>query len=73
MYQLSLPLLLSPSLSPSLSQVLFSPDDLYLEGRTSGDLPIDDEDGDDGGSGSGSGDGGNKLFFSLTLLSAAQS
>ncbi|XP_033836293.1 syndecan-2-like [Periophthalmus magnuspinnatus] len=30
-------------------------DDLYLEGRTSGDLPIDDEDGDDG-SGSGSGD-----------------
>ncbi|XP_014193157.1 syndecan-2 isoform X1 [Haplochromis burtoni] len=35
----------------------FSPsDDLYIEGRTSGDLPIDDEDGDDGGSGSGSGD-----------------
>ncbi|KAM3614720.1 uncharacterized protein V6R79_018473 [Siganus canaliculatus] len=31
-------------------------DDLYLEGRTSGDLPIDDEDGEDGGSGSGSGD-----------------
>lgn len=35
----------------------FSPnDDLYIEGRTSGDLPIDDEDDDDGGSGSGSGD-----------------
>ncbi|XP_030013975.1 syndecan-2-like isoform X2 [Sphaeramia orbicularis] len=31
-------------------------DDLYLEGRTSGDLPIDDEDGEDDGSGSGSGD-----------------
>ncbi|XP_070822604.1 syndecan-2-like [Chaetodon trifascialis] len=39
------------------SQSPFSPlDDLYLEGRTSGDLPIDDEDGLDGGSGSGSGD-----------------
>ncbi|XP_035862179.1 syndecan-2-like isoform X1 [Sander lucioperca] len=38
------------------SQSLFSAtDDMYLEGRTSGDLPIDDEDGDDGGSGSGSG------------------
>lgn len=33
-----------------------SADDLYLEGRTSGDLPIDDEDGEDDGSGSGSGD-----------------
>ncbi|XP_034466198.1 LOW QUALITY PROTEIN: syndecan-2-A-like [Hippoglossus hippoglossus] len=31
-------------------------DDMYLEGRTSGDLPIDDEDRDDDGSGSGSGD-----------------
>ncbi|XP_075897216.1 uncharacterized protein LOC142898253 [Nelusetta ayraudi] len=31
-------------------------DDMYLEGRTSGDFPVDDEDGDDGGSGSGSGD-----------------
>nr|XP_019946951.1 PREDICTED: syndecan-2-like [Paralichthys olivaceus] len=29
---------------------------MYLEGRTSGDLPIDDEDGEDDGSGSGSGD-----------------
>ncbi|XP_034409179.1 syndecan-2-like isoform X2 [Cyclopterus lumpus] len=37
------------------SQTTFSAtDDLYLEGRSSGDLPIDDEDGD--GSGSGSGD-----------------
>lgn len=31
-------------------------DDLYIEGRTSGDLPVDDEDGEDDGSGSGSGD-----------------
>ncbi|XP_056300688.1 syndecan-2-like [Pseudoliparis swirei] len=41
------------------SQTTFSAtDDLYLEGRSSGDLPIDDEDGDgdDDGSGSGSGD-----------------
>lgn len=41
------------------SQSPFSPtDDLYIEGRTSGDVPIDDEDGEDGGSGSGSGDYG---------------
>ncbi|XP_061676949.1 syndecan-2-like [Syngnathoides biaculeatus] len=39
--------------SQSLS---FVGDDLYIEGQTSGDLPIDDEDGDDFGSGSGSGD-----------------
>ncbi|XP_073342176.1 uncharacterized protein [Pagrus major] len=39
------------------SQSPFSPtDDLYIEGRTSGDVPIDDEDGEDDGSGSGSGD-----------------
>ncbi|XP_070692062.1 syndecan-2-like [Pempheris klunzingeri] len=40
------------------SQASFSTtDDLYLEGRTSGDLPIDDEDdAEDDGSGSGSGD-----------------
>lgn len=31
-------------------------DDLYLEGQTSGDLPIDDEDGEHDDSGSGSGD-----------------
>ncbi|XP_034083619.1 syndecan-2-B-like [Gymnodraco acuticeps] len=38
------------------SQTPFSTtEDMYLEGRTSGDLPIDDEDGEDG-SGSGSGD-----------------
>ncbi|KAM9852553.1 uncharacterized protein ACBR49_005610 [Aulostomus maculatus] len=43
--------LLVSSQSPS-----FTPDDLYLEGHTSGDLPIDDEDGYDDGSGSGSGD-----------------
>lgn len=35
-------------------------DDLYLEGQTSGDLPIDDEDGEEGGSGSGSGDYGKE-------------
>ncbi|XP_056237568.1 syndecan-2-like [Seriola aureovittata] len=38
-------------------------DDLYLEGRTSGDLPIDDEDGEDDGSGSGS---GNYAFRDLS-------
>ncbi|XP_049440030.1 syndecan-2-like [Epinephelus fuscoguttatus] len=40
------------------SQTPFSTtDDLYIEGHTSGGLPIDDEDGDDNdGSGSGSGD-----------------
>ncbi|TNN02366.1 syndecan-2-like isoform X1 [Takifugu flavidus] len=37
--------------SPSLTT-----DDLYLEGRTSGNFPVDDEDGEDDGSGSGSGD-----------------
>ncbi|KAK7887226.1 hypothetical protein WMY93_026847 [Mugilogobius chulae] len=46
------------------SQHLSAVDDLYLEGRPSGDLPIDDEDGDDDdGSGSGSGDGGELLKF----------
>lgn len=38
------------------SQLPSATDDLYLEGRSSGDLPIDDEDGEDDGSGSGSGD-----------------
>ncbi|XP_040900881.1 syndecan-2-like [Toxotes jaculatrix] len=42
-------LLVSSQSQPSI-------DDLYLEGQTSGDLPIDDEDGEDDGSGSGSGD-----------------
>lgn len=41
--------------SPSLTT-----DDLYLEGRTSGNFPVDDEDGEDDGSGSGSGDYGKK-------------
>ncbi|XP_072250705.1 syndecan-2-B-like [Leuresthes tenuis] len=31
-------------------------DDLYIEGQTSGGVPVDDEDGADDGSGSGSGD-----------------
>lgn len=38
------------------SQHVSALDDLYLEGRTSGDLPIDDEDDEEDGSGSGSGD-----------------
>lgn len=46
----------------------FSPsDDLYIEGRTSGDLPIDDEDGDDGGSGSGSGDYGKDMYAYISI------
>ncbi|XP_028327426.1 syndecan-2-B-like [Gouania willdenowi] len=41
------------------SQTTFATtDDLYLEGHTSGDLPIDDEDAENDGSGSGSGDYG---------------
>ncbi|AWO96875.1 putative syndecan-2-like [Scophthalmus maximus] len=43
--------LLVSSQSPSSTT-----DDLYLEGRTSGDLPIDDEDAENDGSSSGSGD-----------------
>lgn len=49
-------------------------DDLYLEGRTSGDLPPDDEDGEDDGSGSGSGDYSKKnqclcyLFIYLLIV-----
>lgn len=51
----------------SLSQVsaqtsIFAADDLYLEGRTSGNFPPDDEDGEDDGSGSGSGDYGKKTI-----------
>lgn len=43
------------------SQSSFSTaDDLYLEGRPSGDAPVDDEDDQDGGSGSGSGDYGKE-------------
>ncbi|XP_028985582.1 syndecan-2-like [Betta splendens] len=38
------------------AQTSYLTDDLYLEGRPSGDLPVDDEDDQDGGSGSGSGD-----------------
>ncbi|TDH12064.1 hypothetical protein EPR50_G00067040 [Perca flavescens] len=44
-------------------------DDIYLEGRTSGDLPIDDEDGDDGGSGSGSGGFDEEIFRRFTNFS----
>uniref|UniRef100_A0A3B4UVC5 Syndecan n=1 Tax=Seriola dumerili TaxID=41447 RepID=A0A3B4UVC5_SERDU len=52
------PMLLVSSQSP-----FSTADDLYLEGRTSGDLPIDDEDGEDDGSGSGS---GNYAFRDLS-------
>lgn len=53
------------------SLTTFSPvDDLYLEGRTSGDLPIDDEDGEDDGSGSGSGFYGKEttVLFYLVIV-----
>ncbi|XP_026228487.1 syndecan-2-like [Anabas testudineus] len=40
----------------SEKRLVTTADDLYLEGRTSGDVPIDDEDNQDDGSGSGSGD-----------------
>lgn len=42
---------------------VFVADDLYLEGRTSGNFPLDDEDGEDNGSGSGSGEYGKKSVF----------
>ncbi|XP_026149907.1 syndecan-2-like [Mastacembelus armatus] len=47
---------LSEKFFVSSQSPISTPDDLYLEGRTSGDVPIDDEDGQDDGSGSGSGD-----------------
>ncbi|KAK1895882.1 Carboxypeptidase Q, partial [Dissostichus eleginoides] len=69
---------LMPSVPPLLlvsSQTPFSTtEDMYLEGRMSGDLPIDDEDGEDG-SGSGSGDYDKEemirrfLHFSETTIS----
>lgn len=46
-----------------LSQSSSPADDLYIEGQTSGDLPIDDEDGENDGSGSGSGDYGKRTIF----------
>ncbi|XP_077577116.1 uncharacterized protein LOC144199389 [Stigmatopora nigra] len=52
--------------SQSLS---FLGDDIYIEGQTSGDLPVDDEDGDDFGSGSGSGDYGKEDEENKTLFS----
>ncbi|XP_059196140.1 syndecan-2-like [Centropristis striata] len=48
--------LISDKLFVSSGATSSTTDDLYIEGRTSGDLPIDDEDGDDDESGSGSGD-----------------
>ncbi|KAK5862555.1 hypothetical protein PBY51_017937 [Eleginops maclovinus] len=46
---------ISEKLFVSSQTPLSTTEDMYLEGRASGDLPIDDEDGDNG-SGSGSGD-----------------
>uniref|UniRef100_A0A3Q3JD47 Syndecan n=1 Tax=Monopterus albus TaxID=43700 RepID=A0A3Q3JD47_MONAL len=45
-------------------------DDMYLEGHTSGGVPIDDEDGqdDDSDSGSGSGDFGKETIVSRTII-----
>lgn len=43
---------------------------MYLEGRSSGNFPVDDEDGEDDGSGSGSGDFGKEtmsVFIDLFL------
>lgn len=51
------------------SQLSFSTaDDIYLEGRSSGDDTIDDEDDQDGDSGSGSGDYGKDTTISETFL-----
>nr|QGU21440.1 syndecan 2 [Hippocampus abdominalis] len=47
---------ISEKMLVSSQSLAFVGDDLYIESQTSGDLPIDDEDGDDLGSGSGSGD-----------------
>ncbi|XP_061633714.1 syndecan-2-like [Phyllopteryx taeniolatus] len=47
---------ISEKMLVSSQSLEFLGDDLYIEGQTSGDLPVDDEDGDDFGSGSGSGD-----------------
>ncbi|XP_077431792.1 uncharacterized protein LOC144057773 [Vanacampus margaritifer] len=47
---------ISEKMLVSSQTLTFIGDDLYIEGQTSGVLPIDDEDGDDLGSGSGSGD-----------------
>ncbi|XP_037640611.1 syndecan-2-like [Sebastes umbrosus] len=49
-------LFITEQLFVSSQETFNTTDDLYLEARTSGGIPIDDEDGDDGGSGSGSGD-----------------
>lgn len=53
------------------SQSPSSTDDLYLEGRTSGDFPVDDEDSDGDGSGSGSGDYGKETEPALFCNSFA--
>ncbi|XP_057691059.1 syndecan-4-like [Corythoichthys intestinalis] len=51
---------ISEKMLVSSQSLSFVGDDLYIEGQTSGDLPVDDEDGEDFGSGSGSGDYGNE-------------
>lgn len=54
--------------SVSTQTSVFAADDLYLEGRTSGNFPLDDEDGEDDGSGSGSGDNGKKTNVSFQTI-----
>lgn len=51
-----------------MSSQLSTADDMYLEGRSSGDVPIDDEDDQDGDSGSGSGDYGKDTTISEAFL-----
>ncbi|XP_071381576.1 syndecan-2-like [Centroberyx affinis] len=50
------------------SQPSLSVDDLYLEGRSSGDFPVDDEDDEDFGSGSGSGDSLSDVLQSEVIM-----
>uniref|UniRef100_H3BXC2 Syndecan n=1 Tax=Tetraodon nigroviridis TaxID=99883 RepID=H3BXC2_TETNG len=47
---------IAATINVSAQTSVFGADDLYLEGRSSGNFPLDDEDGEDDGSGSGSGD-----------------
>lgn len=54
---------LSSLFQVSAQTSIFETGDLYLEGRTSGNFPFDDEDGEDDGSGSGSGDYGKRTYF----------
>ncbi|KAM6995345.1 uncharacterized protein LKV04_007574 [Tautogolabrus adspersus] len=46
---------ISEKLFVSSQSPISTADDLYIDGQTSGEVPVDDEDGEDDGSGSGSG------------------